>query len=179
MNTEKQKVAGTLWNISQTTLSNSVAPVSCMDDCTIERNYAINVLGYWVPAKYIGFNSFALYPDEIELFSKWLGFTFNGGRYFTDSEVQKGRFVRKFKQVKKASPVTDAVNHPTHYNLFADGSLEVKEAIKKLLTPEEYAGYLKGNILKYRLRAGNKDDTLQDIAKAKKYNEFLANFFME
>ena len=66
----------------------------------------------------------------------------------------------------------DPVDHPAHYDLFPD--LEVVDAIRALLTPEEFRGYLKGNILKYRLRAGKKDDKLvQDIGKAMKYEDWL------
>ena len=63
------------------------------------------------------------------------------------------------------------VNKPSHYMLWED--TEAIDVIKKVLTPEEFRGYCKGNILKYRLRAGNKDNTQQDIDKANKYKEFL------
>lgn len=66
------------------------------------------------------------------------------------------------------------VNSPKHYQLFPD--MEVIDLIKSVLTPAEYAGYLKGNILKYKLRAGDKDDVQQDLAKAKKYKKFLEEF---
>jgi len=49
----------------------------------------------------------------------------------------------------------------------------VIDAIKELLTEEEFRGYLKGNVLKYRLRAGKKDDVEQDIAKAMRYEAWL------
>ncbi len=65
----------------------------------------------------------------------------------------------------------DVVNNPNHYKLFPD--LEVIEAIEKLLTPEEFKGYKKGNSLKYRLRAGKKDSIEQDISKALKYEAWL------
>ena len=69
-----------------------------------------------------------------------------------------------------ANPI-DVVNNPNHYKLFPD--LEVIEAIEKLLTPEEFKGYKKGNSLKYRLRAGKKDSIEQDISKALKYEAWL------
>lgn len=43
----------------------------------------------------------------------------------------------------------DEVNHPSHY---IDGAIECIEAIEAQLTPEEYRGYLKGNIAKYLWR---------------------------
>ena len=66
----------------------------------------------------------------------------------------------------------DAVNSPRHYMLFPD--MEAVDAIVELLTPEEFVGYCKGNILKYRLRAGKKGDSvIEDIKKAGVYERWL------
>lgn len=54
------------------------------------------------------------------------------------------------------------VNSPEHYRV---GGIEVIDFIKAKLTPEEFRGYLKGNVLKYTSRAGHKDDAGQDISK--------------
>jgi hypothetical protein len=48
--------------------------------------------------------------------------------------------------------MTDDIN-PTHYR---QGAVECIDAIKAALTPEEYRGYLKGNILKYVWRERQK-----------------------
>jgi len=66
----------------------------------------------------------------------------------------------------------DEVMHPSHYLLFSDGT-EVIDVIKKTLSKQEYMGYLKGNILKYRLRAGNKGEANQCIAKANNYKRMM------
>lgn len=63
------------------------------------------------------------------------------------------------------------VDSPSHYQLFPEQ--EVIDLIKAVLTEEEWKGYLKGNILKYKLRAGDKDDLVQDINKANKYQDWL------
>ena len=73
------------------------------------------------------------------------------------------------------APKSDAVNHPSHYNRY---SREVIESIKGLCTPEEYRGYLKGNIIKYSARYSGKDG-LQDIDKLAKYTQFLKEFEIE
>ena len=70
--------------------------------------------------------------------------------------------------------VGDSVHSPKHYQLFPN--TEVIDVMKMVLSSTEYIGYLKGNILKYKLRAGEKDNALQDLAKAKKYQEFLEEF---
>jgi len=72
------------------------------------------------------------------------------------------------------TPVNDPVNKPKHYQMFADGTQAI-DIIEASLTPEEFAGYCKGNALKYRLRAGNKDKLQQDIDKA----DWYANKFSE
>ena len=65
----------------------------------------------------------------------------------------------------------DPVNNPKHYEI-APG-VQSLDIIRKSLTPEQFKGYCLGNILKYRLRAGHKDDLQQDIAKANTYAKFL------
>ena len=61
----------------------------------------------------------------------------------------------------------DPVHHPNHYMLAPE--LEAIDVIRASLTPTEYMGYLKGSILKYRLRAGRKGEAEQDIAKSDWY----------
>ena len=65
--------------------------------------------------------------------------------------------------------MTDKVQHPEHYT---SGGIECIDAIRAALTPEEFRGYCKGNIIKYtwreRLKGGD-----QDIDKAGKYIEFM------
>jgi hypothetical protein len=61
-----------------------------------------------------------------------------------------------------------------HYKLFPDSEMEALDIIKYALTPEEYKGFLKGNILKYRLRAGKKDDIMKEMNKVKDYESELA-----
>ena len=52
--------------------------------------------------------------------------------------------------------------------------MEAIEGIKKLLTTEEFIGYLKGNFFKYRFRAGDKDSLEQDIAKSNWYRNYVS-----
>lgn len=67
--------------------------------------------------------------------------------------------------------MNDPVNNPKHYKLFPD--MEAIEVIRRTLSYQEYIGYLKGNALKYRLRAGDKGDTQQDIDKSNWYRKAL------
>lgn len=64
------------------------------------------------------------------------------------------------------------VNHPPHYTA---GGIEALDVLRAKLTPEEYRGYLKGNILKYLLRANFKGKHDQDIGKSTFYAKELEN----
>lgn len=59
----------------------------------------------------------------------------------------------------------------THYHLW-DG-MESIDVIKKTLALYEYIGWLKGNILKYQLRMGKKDDIEKEKMKIKTYQDEL------
>ncbi|CAB4202657.1 SaV-like [uncultured Caudovirales phage] len=57
--------------------------------------------------------------------------------------------------------MTDAIN-PDHYKV---GGIETIDYIQAKLTHEEFAGYCRGNALKYLSRVGHKDATAQEIDK--------------
>ena len=63
----------------------------------------------------------------------------------------------------------DMVNNPPHY---AGGSVECIDAIKASLTPQQYAGYLRGNVIKYLWRYDRKGGA-EDLRKARTYLEWL------
>ena len=56
----------------------------------------------------------------------------------------------------------DMVNSPPHYKI---GGIETIDYIQAKLTPEEFRGYLKGNVLKYTSRAEYKEDAGKDVDK--------------
>lgn len=68
--------------------------------------------------------------------------------------------------------MNDNIKHPAHYT---DGGIETIDFIRAKLTPEEFAGYCKGNALKYISRAGKKGDAAEDLAKAKVYLEWAGD----
>ncbi len=67
--------------------------------------------------------------------------------------------------------MTDNVLQPKHY---IQGSHECIEEIKAMLTPDEFKGFLKGNVIKYRYRANLKNGE-EDLAKADNYAYYLIN----
>ncbi len=58
-----------------------------------------------------------------------------------------------------------------HYELWND--FEAIDVISLCLTNEEYKGFLKGNILKYQLRVGKKDNVEKEMEKIKDYQREL------
>ena len=61
----------------------------------------------------------------------------------------------------------DQVNHPAHYT--ADDDIECIDAIEATLTPEEFRGYLRGQVIKYVWRCNYKGKRLEDLEKAEWY----------
>jgi hypothetical protein len=60
----------------------------------------------------------------------------------------------------------DMVNDPSHYK---SGGIEAIEGIEASMGPEAYAGYLKGNIMKYMWRYERKGKPIEDLKKAQWY----------
>lgn len=69
------------------------------------------------------------------------------------------------------STLEDVVNHPEHYQLENLG-VEALEIIREILSPEEYKGYLIGNITKYVLRHKKKNND-EDLGKLIFYTKEL------
>lgn len=69
----------------------------------------------------------------------------------------------------------DMVNHPDHYK--AANGVECIDVIEEFLSPDEFRGYLKGQVLKYLFRAGKKDPAkeTEDYEKAGWYIRKLAS----
>lgn len=116
-------------------------------------------------------NSIWFYDDSQKT---WLDSVYSRTEFLGHADT-----VARHEYKPKGSPIaqdalkgTDPVNHPKHYAI-APG-VEAIDIIKASLTPEQFEGYLLGNFLKYRLRAGDKDDLQQDIAKSNWYRERLS-----
>lgn len=62
-------------------------------------------------------------------------------------------------------------NHDKHY---LEAVVEPIKVMEKLFTKEELKGFIKGNILKYRLRMGHKDDIQKEMDKIRVYEQWLA-----
>lgn len=65
-------------------------------------------------------------------------------------------------------------------NYYAGNGLSPLQAFKEgLMSEAEYIGFIKGNIIKYVVRAAKKDDAVKDIDKAIDYCHHLKRFYLE
>lgn len=97
----------------------------------------------------------------------------DGAHYNRNADEVLGRSIGVYSASNAPERTTsDLINKPKHYQLIGD--LDAIDVIERVLTPEQFKGYLIGNFLKYRLRAGQKDDALQDLAKSEWYRQRAA-----
>lgn len=91
-------------------------------------------------------------------------------RPLTDWQDQ---FIRNTLTVSQGGEQPDPVNSPKHYQL-ANG-VEVIDVIEAVVSTydDPQDAVLMGNVIKYVLRAGNKDDFKQDLSKARWYLDRL------
>ena len=95
-----------------------------------------------------------------------------GGLVLTEAKDNMHRWVKAPEPlpIVMLDPV-DNVNSPEHYKV---GGIETIDFIKAKLTPEEFRGYLKGNVLKYASRAGHKNNAVEDAGKLAWYANRLS-----
>jgi hypothetical protein len=79
----------------------------------------------------------------------------------TDDQMRRV-VINSMKDKARMQRSIDDVNQPPHYKI---GGIETIDIIKAKLTPDEFRGYLKGNVVKYLTRAGHKDDAGKDVDK--------------
>ena len=63
----------------------------------------------------------------------------------------------------------DSINSPSHY---ADSTIECIDAMEAMMTPEQFIGYLRGNVFKYQWRYEKKNG-IEDLKKAQWYLDKL------
>lgn len=71
--------------------------------------------------------------------------------------------------------MTDNVDHPKHYEQY---NIETITAIEGQSTPDEFRGFLKGNVMKYLARYRKKNG-VEDLNKAEWYLDKLTRFELE
>ncbi len=83
-----------------------------------------------------------------------------------------GNDFMRYKEVRDMlnEQSVDVVNSPPHYKT---GGIEAIEGIEASMAPEAFAGYLKGNIMKYMWRYERKGKPIEDLKKARWYLDRL------
>lgn len=70
-------------------------------------------------------------------------------------------------------PIVTADSRQVGGSHYKDMPMQPWDVMQAVLTPEEFRGFLKGNIIKYSMRAGRKDGS-DDAGKAQHYRQKLA-----
>jgi hypothetical protein len=77
----------------------------------------------------------------------------------------------KGKKIIDKEKDKSVISHPERYG--GDTTYECIKVLEAWLPPDQYKGFLRGNALKYLCRVGKKDETVQELKKAKWYLEKL------
>ena len=87
-----------------------------------------------------------------------------------DANIQQQHENRRMKGMTNAALVADNIQvSGSHYK---DMPIQPWALMEAVLTVEEFRGFLKGNIIKYSMRAGRKEGS-DDAGKAKHYMQKL------
>ena len=86
-----------------------------------------------------------------------------------------------FSDVEEIVPDNKKESHCVNTGLPKDSThyqhtlLQPLEIMQRIMTPEEFKGFLKGNILKYSIRGGNKqgEPAEKDLGKVETYSRWL------
>lgn len=95
-------------------------------------------------------------------------------RIVSIDEVQ-GNIMAHMLSEKNEKP--EAVNHPLHYG--GDTPFECIKVLANWLSKDEYRGFCRGNFIKYVCRLGKKDDSVQELKKARFYLDKLIESYEE
>jgi hypothetical protein len=79
-------------------------------------------------------------------------------------------------ELKEETMPAEEVHHPAHFG-GGDNPYETIEVLRATMTPEEFKGFIKGNVIKYTMRAGKKAGVPEkkDMQKAEWYLAYWNN----
>lgn len=82
--------------------------------------------------------------------------------------------MEEIKDIEDTRAIAGTPEEATHYH----GAVEPIELMQAILTPEEFIGFLKGNMIKYAFRAGRKagESAEKDRNKFLVYSQWLHNY---
>lgn len=80
----------------------------------------------------------------------------------------------KGKKIIDKEKDKSVISHPERYG--GDTTYECIKVLEAWLPTEQYKGFLRGNALKYLCRVGKKDETVQELKKARFYLDKYIEF---
>jgi hypothetical protein len=91
----------------------------------------------------------------------------------TDVMTEEEEQEWKMKELEKGLNGTRADDLQVGGTHYKDMAVQPWSVMESVLTPEEFIGFLKGNVIKYSMRQGKKDAT-DDTNKCRHYQQKLA-----
>ncbi len=100
--------------------------------------------------------------------------------YFSNIKVEENKettkvFTEKLKKLFEESLETNGNLQPAneeHYDEHYHDKVQPLEIMQEIMTPEEFKGFLFGNIIKYTCRCGKKDEPQKEFSKLRRYREW-------
>ena len=80
----------------------------------------------------------------------------------------------KGKKIIDKEKDKSVISHPERYG--GDTTYECIKVLEAWMPTEQYKGFLRGNALKYLCRVGKKDETVQELKKARFYLDKYIEF---
>lgn len=82
--------------------------------------------------------------------------------------------MEEINDIEDTKAIAGSPEEAVHYH----GAVEPIELMQSILTPEEFKGFLKGNMIKYAFRAGRKagESAEKDRNKFHVYSQWLHNY---
>mgnify|MGYP000596532921 CR=1 FL=1 len=119
----------------------------------------------------------AIRRKENKMQKEWLAYDALGLSH--DEVAKDGNSLNCSKENLKVSTrreiTTVACNNSSYHDAhYKECILEPILVMQDMFTKEELIGFLKGNILKYRLRMGHKDNVQKEMDKIKRYEDWLS-----
>lgn len=92
-----------------------------------------------------------------------LGVAFNPSSY----EIEQSKIDKAKEKIREQLGTSQTATH------YQQAEVQPIEIMQMYMTKEQFVGFLKGNVIKYTLRAGHKDNEITDITKARQYAMWL------
>lgn len=163
----KGESVGFLWGESDVIPITKGTKVKIREDLEAGHIYG-NMFAYPEMLRYCGCNAEILGTDGLTNIRTCLPLSIDKGYYAWTPEM-----------LEFLPPIETEEDKPEVFNKhYEQMGIQPIEVMQQAFSPEEFKGYLKGNILKYTMRAGKKQGEAaeKDLAKLNVYSKWLEEF---